>query len=590
MKKLYFLTITLLITALSYGQGPIITGIMDGDCPQGTPKVLEIYAQGTVDFTMYSLEKQANASTTWGDTYDMSAVGTITDAFVYVYREHADHPNIFTAEFPSVTHAFDFSDSDAVNFNGDDRVRIIETSSSTVIDQYGVTDVDGSGTDWEYKDGYGKRNSNTGANAGAFVSANWTNGNGLFNGFGTCQGGATFESIFDVGTFTPGTTTTPSLAITSPTDGVTLNPEASVSMDVTFVIQHFNVANGTGDGHIQYTVDGGTAVMKYDTNPITLTGLAAGSHTVNMSLVDNSNNPLSPEVNASVTFTIASYTDVADLAALRAGTEGEYYRVTGEVIGTFGQSYRNQKWVQDSSAGIKIDDNAGVMTTVYTYGDGIVNLRGELTSHNGLLQLVPTADPGLNSSGNVITPEAVTLADIIANVGDYESELVLISAATIQDWDDGGSGDADGTFQTGKNYPLTDASTTGVLRTNFYDADYIGTTLPTVAGNYVCIVGSHNGDAQVTPRNMADIVLGVSKMNTIDTFALYPNPVSNGVITITTKDNLSKNIQIFDILGKQVFAKNTSKTTLNIASLKKGIYIIKVEEAGRFATRKLIVE
>ena len=589
MKKIYIIVAVMLLSITSYGQTPIITGIMDGDCDQGRPKVLEIYADGAVDFSAYSLEKQVNAHTDWEATYDLSALGTVTDAFVYLYDEHPDFTGIFAANFPSASNTYDLSDSQVLEFNGDDRVRIINTSSGTTIDQYGESGVDGTDTLWEYKDGYGKRNSGTSANGGGFVATNWLNGNGLFNGEGTCQSGITFESIFVIGTFTPGSSSDPSLVITSPINAVTLNPEAAVTMDVTFVVQNFNVANGSGDGHITYKVDSAAPIAIYDTNPINITSIGTGAHNIIMELVDNSGNPLSPPVSTSTGFIIESYNDVGNLEALRSGIVGQYYRVTGEVLVTFSQDYRGQKWVQDDSAGIKIDDNDHLIATTYNVGDGIVDLRGKLGSYHDLLQLIPTADPGLNSSGHTITPEPVSLADIAANIGIYESTLVLVTAATIADYDDGGSGDADGTFQTGKIYPLTDASTTGVLRTNFYDADYIGSALPSTARNYACIVDSYDGDVRVTPRSLDDII-GVNSLDAIIGFSLYPNPVTNGILTINTRDSLSKSVKIFDVLGKQVLSLTTSKSTVDVASLKRGIYIIKVEEAGKIATRKLMIK
>ncbi len=84
--------------------------------------------------------------------------------------------------------------------------------------------------------------------------------------------------------------------------------------------------------------------------------------------------------------------------------------------------------------------------------------------------------------------------------------------------------------------------------------------------------------------------LSINKYNDINSFSLFPNPVTNGVLTITTQDNLEKNIQIFDVLGKQVFEQTISTSTIDIANLHSGIYIIRVEEAGRLATRKLVIE
>src|SRR5690606_9090091 len=81
----------------------------------------------------------------------------------------------------------------------------------------------------------------------------------------------------------------PSIAVTSPSNGATI---ASPDVDIELSILNFNVATSGGDGHIHYTVDGGSVVMKYDTDPINLTGLADGEHTVELELVDNSHNPL----------------------------------------------------------------------------------------------------------------------------------------------------------------------------------------------------------------------------------------------------------------------------------------------------------
>src|SRR5690554_1597066 len=118
MRKIYLMML-LFISTTVMGQTPIITMIMDGDCTGGAPKVLEVYAQGTVDFSNYSLENQMNAGTTWGNTYDLSPIGTITDEFVYI---HADDPN-FATEFPNVTNSHAVVGS-VMNVNGDDRLRI----------------------------------------------------------------------------------------------------------------------------------------------------------------------------------------------------------------------------------------------------------------------------------------------------------------------------------------------------------------------------------------------------------------------------------------------------------------------------------
>ena len=85
MKKLYSILCFVAISFLAESQSPILTRLSDGDCTGGTPKVVEIYAQGTVDFSLYSLELQTNANTTWGSTENLGALGIVTDDFVYIY-------------------------------------------------------------------------------------------------------------------------------------------------------------------------------------------------------------------------------------------------------------------------------------------------------------------------------------------------------------------------------------------------------------------------------------------------------------------------------------------------------------------------
>lgn len=70
---------------------------------------------------------------------------------------------------------------------------------------------------------------------------------------------------------------------------------------------------------------------------------------------------------------------------------------------------------------------------------------------------------------------------------------------------------------------------------------------------------------------------------------VWPNPVSNGKIYITSKSSADKLVTIFDVLGKKVLQTQLTSKELNVSSLSPGVYIIKVEEGDASATRKLIV-
>jgi hypothetical protein len=75
----------------------------------------------------------------------------------------------------------------------------------------------------------------------------------------------------------------------------------------------------------------------------------------------------------------------------------------------------------------------------------------------------------------------------------------------------------------------------------------------------------------------------------IEGLSLYPNPVSNGKVYITSKNDLDKSIIIFDVLGKKALQTTISSKELNVSDLLPGVYIIKINEGEATATRKLIV-
>ena len=71
---------------------------------------------------------------------------------------------------------------------------------------------------------------------------------------------------------------------------------------------------------------------------------------------------------------------------------------------------------------------------------------------------------------------------------------------------------------------------------------------------------------------------------------IYPNPVVNDRVYITSKTTAPKDIEIFDVLGKRVMQITISTKELNVSSLTPGVYIIKIKEGEQRATRKLIIK
>lgn len=214
---------------------------------------------------------------------------------------------------------------------------------------------------------------------------------------------------------------------------------------------------------------------------------------------------------------------LAELRAVTAGTS-TVYTYTGQGVLTFKQTFRKQKYIQDATAAILIDDNAGKFTTTYNLGDAITNITGTVAEFAGMLQFTPESDPGAAAStGNTITPEVVTLAQLGANWENYEAEVIKVPDVTFTN--------PTGNFANGVIYPVTDINGTGAdFRTTFYDVDYITKPIPTVREDLVVIPNSRIDGNHITSRNLADFIYNTSN-NIVLTELMY-NPQDGGNDTI----------------------------------------------------------
>jgi hypothetical protein len=78
--------------------------------------------------------------------------------------------------------------------------------------------------------------------------------------------------------------------------------------------------------------------------------------------------------------------------------------------------------------------------------------------------------------------------------------------------------------------------------------------------------------------------------NNIDGLTMYPNPLSGNTLYLTSTANADMSVQIFDLLGKEVVKANVINNTVNVAKLTAGVYVVKITEEGKTATRKLVIK
>lgn len=115
-------------------------------------------------------------------------------------------------------------------------------------------------------------------------------------------------------------------------------------------------------------------------------------------------------------------------------------------------------------------------------------------------------------------------------------------------------------------------------------------TSPATATKLVLAVRAYNnGTVSFDQFSVTQTPLSV-KQNTIAGLKLYPNPVSNGTLFIETAANADKTVAVYDVLGKNVLNASTTENAVNVSSLRAGVYMVKITEEGKTATRKLVIK
>ena len=201
MKKIYYLLLTLAITSFSFGQDMVITGAFDGPLAGGTPKLIEVYVINDItDLSTYGFGSANNGEGTDGQELTFAGSATAGD-FIYI----TDGGNGGEANFMTYFGIEPDYVSSSASINGDDALELF--SGGVVIDTFGDINADGTGTPWEYLDGWAYRTDSTGPEGATFTDLNW-----IFSGanaIDNCTSNSTCTSVFPIGSYTSGATFTP---------------------------------------------------------------------------------------------------------------------------------------------------------------------------------------------------------------------------------------------------------------------------------------------------------------------------------------------------------------------------------------------
>ncbi|MCH2104816.1 MAG: lamin tail domain-containing protein [Planctomycetes bacterium] len=198
--------LALLATSTTANADLIISEVVDGTLPGGTPKWVELTNTGTssIDLSAYSFGNMNNGGTNLGGGAAAVLAGSLGAGESYVIGYDSDNDPF------NAVYGFDADFLMGGTFiNGDDVLILFlgaatgDGSDASIVDVYGVIGVDGTNQEWEYTDGYSYR-LGTSSNNGVWDATDWfiAGFNSLEEG---CGGDDACETINLQTLTTPGT-------------------------------------------------------------------------------------------------------------------------------------------------------------------------------------------------------------------------------------------------------------------------------------------------------------------------------------------------------------------------------------------------
>lgn len=580
MKKIYFLFLTLLISTMSFGQ--LVINELDSDTPgSDTAEFLELKWTPNTSLNGYIVVFFNGSNDLSYGTFDLS--GKTTDAngfFILANESLATGQDIV---LPAGTTGF--------IQNGPDAVAIYQTSAANFPDGtapsmtnlidalvYGTSDPDDDGllaglgetTQWDEN-----------ANNAKDIESIQRKADGTYE-----TKAPTFRASNDAAVCALSLTTT-----TATCDAFTAGTDT------------YNVSIGfTGGGSSTFTVTSTSGTVGGD-NPtsvadgtITVTGVAEGTD-ITVTVADGA--------LCNLSYTVTSPTCVAT-PSLPIYENFNYGSTTGDLTTVSGGVWENHSGATPLAY-------ATTSLSMTGYSSSSIGGSASMSSSNSEdvnRSFTPIA------SGSVYMSALVNLSTV--GSGAYFLHLnVTDFRARVGAKDDGAGGVL---FGIGTNSgTLTYGTTSFSLNTTYlvvasYDvvagiSNLYVLTAP-VASEPASAEASNTGTGGVPISSVAlrqasgmptitldglnvatswGTVLSTNEFSVND-FKIFPNPTSVGYVNITSNNTAAMTVVVYDILGKQILNQTVVNNRLNVASLKTGMYIMKISQDNATITKKLVIK
>lgn len=181
------------------------------------------------------------------------------------------------------------------------------------------------------------------------------------------------------------------------------------------------------------------------------------------------------------------------ISIAEARTKAQGSKVLIQGILTASDQFGGPSFIQDNTAGIPVFDSQIHGDGVFQIGDEI-KILGSIGAFNDQIQLVNVEEFELISSGNSISPLAVSIDQVNPSL---EGQLIQIPNASFVP--------AKGIFFPESNYEISDGNGILDLRIDGEVSSLIGRVIPSSAQTITGVLGSFRGTLQLLPRFLEDV-------------------------------------------------------------------------------------
>jgi hypothetical protein len=573
MKKKYFLFAFLLTSLVGFAQNVTITKIIETDCSSPFVKTVELYVDGTVNFSTDVVVNYMQNGAAWSENQiDVSALGTITDSFVYLVRDL----DLMKAEFPSTT--FDATNTVVVgsSTNGDDGYQVV--LNGNIVSQFGRTETDADNdTVWEHDDSVVSRKSGI-PDTGVWDETNWDySGKNSLDGESKCSDptGAGLEAFFDNlgGTYPLGSGSgwTPTADTCTTTLGdinTSCNTAVAGATDDTYTAFVDFAGGNIGKTFVITTTTGtigGDNPTSTATGTIEITGIAEGTD-ITVTLKDTADGGVC-DLSATIESPACIPLLINEVLFDPAGDDDQTTEVEGDANGDGTRDSAQDEFIEFYN-----NSNADLDISGYTISDGL-QLRhtfpaSTIIPANEFLVVFGGGTP-TGTFGGAIVQTASEGANPELNLNNGGDVITIRNAADAIAlvYDSGSTGVSHGDNQS-------------VTRS------------PDVTGNFV-LHTTANASLFFSPGLKVDGAVLSTEQNILRDVRFYPNPVNKnngGFVTISSNSSEKITAKIYSVIGKMIKNISVNNNQIDITNLSTGLYLVKITQDNKSITKKLLIE